>query len=79
MKTAREIAERHILLQPNIDEIEMDILRYLEYHFDGWRKSEAILKAKMLEGLLKIGSERGFDGAAWENLLNEKIKYLKEL
>ena len=79
MKTAREIAEKHNLLQPNIDELEMDILRYLECHFDGWRKSETILKLKMLEDLLKIGSERGFNGTAWENLLNEKIKCLKEI
>lgn len=40
MKTARDIAEKHLSNQDDVDNLELDILRYLEYHYSNWVKSE---------------------------------------
>ena len=79
MKTAREIAEFHLNNKTSVDKLEYDILRHLEHHYGVWRKSEISIRVKMLEDLLQIGSEREFNGVAWENLLTEKINLLKQL
>ena len=79
MKTIREILKSHFEQNSSLEEIEADIFKHDEFMALVNNRLKVLEDIMMIEDLLKVGSERNFDGTAWENLLVQKNNELKKL
>lgn len=77
MNTAREIAERYNLSEQGVEQLELDILRYLEHYLKEYRIEHITDFIGLLQDMIEIASKRNFDGVAWENLIVQSIEILK--